>query len=73
MNRPYILFRVLLTIYDVTGYNLEETNVLDFDHHQDTMYEINRRLLDEFCIVGEPPDCFTVEDLVDYICKEAVS
>jgi hypothetical protein len=70
LNRPYILFRVLLTIYDVTGYILEETSWLDFEHHNDVMSEIESRLCDEFCLI-ELPDCDTVSNLVDSICEGA--
>jgi acyl carrier protein len=68
LTRSYVLFRTLQTIYDLTGYGLEETSYLDFEHHKDVMGEVESKLCDEFCLI-ELPDCDTVSELVDSICE----
>lgn len=69
MDRSYVLWRTLETIYDVTGYTLDEESVLDFDsryHLEGIMY----KLMGEFGIIDErPPYPYTVKELVDYICE----
>jgi len=68
MDRSYILSRTLQTIYDVTGYSCSETDPLDFDSKYD-LEEIEIRLMNEFLILDKPPTCYTVRELVDYLCE----
>lgn len=72
MDRKAISFRVREIIFEVTRHYLDEDDMLDFDHHKDTMREIQDALHYEFiCMEFEAWRKWeTVKDVVDYICQE---
>lgn len=72
MDRKAISFRVREIIHEVTKHYLDEDSWLDFDHHNDTMQEIQDALHYEFICMdfGAWRKWQTARDVVDYICCE---